>query len=658
MFLGAGLVLSGCGDDDTTTTPAPALPTPPAPVPTPEPPTPEPPPEPPTPEPEPEPEPTPFEVMFSVPDGAKSANPMIADKDDDEATAMAMVNSEMMVSVNMPAIVSATFVAGASPIGLIPGDNSPFTYVSWNTMQSMVVTTGATFAVQAVEIGANQVPIPIGDATFWTCGPFECMMGMDAPKLSIANSAMCTAWDPMVDIQVGKIDNDVIPGDDDAADGVDTNDGIDLGIVTSSSIAMKVKHVFSGVGNGGVNTSLTTNAAKGNNKTLAMKAVPNTGAVIVDDADAVPAVDACDNMYGMGRDAIFEPEGCFRLTGPGAGRTDDDPAKGPNYLKGYTLELSPVGAGVTWGRVDWDEDPFEDLTCGNRDPIMVEAEVEVCDVLFEEEVDYALDNDTTITFVYGSTEDNADRAVMWTFSPDLKRNATSMAATGKRFKTLWFDDDLDGKIKNKNDDRPAAEDVTPNQLHDLYNQNGGTDNTNIEAIWKSFTDSDGDLDEDYGDLTKVDFVSDDDNPRTADNETTVEVEACAAGVKWTATKATDIETGCAGTTSATPAPDGGVATHPDGMADNYAGENDDDFRKCSEADGGDDDDGSICDSTWSFSEDVAFADGTFGCTTKRTLSIECTWDADGGMAIGRNALPTSFASPDIKNFLSCKGSFE
>ena len=30
-------------------------------------------------------------------------------------------------------------------------------------MQSMVVTTGATFAIQSVEIGANQVPIPIGD---------------------------------------------------------------------------------------------------------------------------------------------------------------------------------------------------------------------------------------------------------------------------------------------------------------------------------------------------------------------------------------------------------------------------------------------------------------------------------------------------------------
>ena len=123
---------------------------------------------------------------------------------------MASVNSMMTVSVNMPAIVSATFVPGASPIGLIPGDNSPFAYVSWNAMQSMVVTTGVTFAVQAVEIGANQVPIPIGDATFVTCGPFECAMGTDAPEISIANSRSARPGIRRLRLQVGKVDNDVV----------------------------------------------------------------------------------------------------------------------------------------------------------------------------------------------------------------------------------------------------------------------------------------------------------------------------------------------------------------------------------------------------------------------------------------------------------------
>ena len=66
----------------------------------------------------------------------------------------------------------------------------------------------------------------------------------------------------------------------------------------------------------------------------------------------------------------------------------------------------------------------------------------------------------------------------------------------------------------------------------------------------------------------------------------------------------------------------------------------DDFYKCSEDDGGDDpDDGSddpntICDAEWVNDVTVTFADGTFGCSTTRDVTITCTWDADGGMAQG------------------------
>ena len=76
---------------------------------------------------------------------------------------------------------------------------------------------------------------------------------------------MCTDWDPSAwMIQVGKVDNDVIAPDtgEDATDGVNTNDGIDLGIVTSSSLKMNVKHVMSGV-SGGTNSETTVEAAKG-----------------------------------------------------------------------------------------------------------------------------------------------------------------------------------------------------------------------------------------------------------------------------------------------------------------------------------------------------------------------------------------------------------
>ena len=83
-----------------------------------------------------------------------------------------------------------------------------------------------------------------------------------------------------------------------------------------------------------------------------------------------------------------------------------------------------------------------------------------------------------------------------------------------------------------------------------------------------------------------------------------------------------------------------------------------DFYECSEDDGGDDDDGSICDATWVRDAEVLFADGTFGCTTTRMVTITCEWDADGGMAQGRNALPDSFigagATSNKSNFLKCE----
>ena len=34
---------------------------------------------------------------------------------------------------------------------------------------------------------------------------------------------------------------------------------------------------------------------------------------------------------------------------------------------------------------------------------------------------------------------------------------------------------------------------------------------------------------------------------------------------------------------------------------------------------------------WSDDFEVLFADGTFGCTTKRMVTISCEWDADGEM---------------------------
>ena len=166
-----------------------------------------------------------------------------------------------------------------------------------------------------------------------------------------------------------------------------------------------------------------------------------------------------------------------------------------------------------------------------------------------------------------------------------------------------------------------------------------------------------------GDLGKIDMISDLDNARTADNETTIVLEACASGVDWVATNAAGIDTGCEGAEATERT--GRTALNPDGKADNYptglAGA--DDFRGCSEDDGGDDADGSECDATWENDIEILFADGTFGCSTTRAITVTCEWDADGGMTQGRNALPNaadldSAAANDDdnnrSNFLKCE----
>ena len=665
------------------------------------------------PPPVPEPTPDPLMVTFSLSDDADSPHFMVADNDDDEASAMASVNTEIMVESNSTAVITPKFVDGATGVSVdAMAGNMPFTYVSWNMMQSAVLSDGATFMVQRTTVGANQEMEPTGGVMYITCGPFECMEGEDAPELSIANSALCTAWDPSVEIQVGKVDNDVIQADDItdttpdtgsvATDGVNGNDGIDLGIVTSSSLAMTVKHIFSGV-SGGTNTSKTVEAAKGSDKTLAMEAVASVH-VDQDDDDAdtvgIDETAVCDNDYDAGN-LTDKPKGCFRLRGPGAGGADA--SKGANYLAGWSIELSPMGADVMWGRVDWDDNPFEDLTCDAMDPIMVADHVDIC-AMFEDEVDLATGKGWKPTVVFqsevaGDTPDdgNDDRVVMW--------KATASAGTGdSMFKTVWFDDNLNGKIKKDGSPdraRPgqgADGTVAADAMHDLYNQNAR--DGNINAIWEYLTDSNMDLT--AGDLGKVDLVSTKDDRSTVDDERTILVESCPSGTSWaprdgysadgtgTTRTATALDgTGCktaaqrTGRLAGSPRTQSTTATaaHPDGNADNYeattftsfseatttaanTGNNrtvtaaDKDFFKCSEDDGGDDDNNSLCDTEWVHDVEVLFADGVFNCSTTRMVTVTCTWDADGGMAQGRNALPSEFtaggASDNKDFFLKCE----
>ena len=614
-----------------------------------------------TPPPPPPPMPDPVMVTFSLSEDAKNSDHfLIADDDDDEDTAMAWVNPEIMVESNHDAIITPMFIDGANGVNVSAGSNMPFTYVgaedNWELSQSDVVHgDGATFMIQRATIGANQEMEPTGDVAYVTCGPFECVDGMDKPEPSIENSTMCTMWDPDVDITAGKVDNDVLDANVTDGDPVarwDGNDGVDIGITTSSSLDMKVKHVFSGVARG-TNSETTVDASDGSDKTLAMKAVANViliGGADTDDTDTEwdDTLAACDNPYTAEdvSSKVDRPGGsnCFRLLGPGAGRDDNDASKGADYLSGWSIELSPVGADVGWGSVDWEDDPFEDLTCGDHDPIMVSDHVDVCE-MFEAEVDGATGKGWDPEVVF----DTNNRVVMW--------RAGATAATGheKMFKTIWFDDNLNGEIledtTGRGARRPDPDGTGPGTaagaqatIHDLYDYHESDDN--INKIWEFLTDDDGDLVDSAGDLGKVDMVSDSDDFMTEDDETTVAVEACADGTDYV--KGSSAATsGCGSEGGARPsdANGDGFATHPDGNADNYVDTapavNFADFRGCSEDDGGDDADGSQCDAEWENEVEILFADGTFGCSTTRTVTISCSWNADGGMAVGRNALPNA-----------------
>ena len=659
----------------------------------------------PVPEPVPEPvAPDPVMVTFSLSDDADDGHFLIADPDDnDEETAMASVNTEIMVESNATAVITPMFVDGASGVGVdASADNMPFTYVDWGLHQSMVLDGGATFMVQRTVVGANQEMTPSGDVAYVTCGPFTCADGMDAPALTLEGSAVCTAWEEKftIELQVGKVENDVVDRSDlldddtlaedgiEAVDGADdtANDGIDLGWVTSANAKTTIKHVFDGVANG-TNGSVSTEAAKGSDKALTMKNF--TGAILADtDATMDGNQDPCrvDDDYDMDRGGHFKPDGCFRFIGPGPGKNSSD------YLSGYTLDISPADIGVAWGNVVWDDDPFEGLECESMS-VTVSDHVDVCD-MFEAEVSYATGDGWSPSVVFSA----ANTVMRWEAS-------TKPDGGTSNFTTVWFDDNLNGDIKDDKGDRHPD---GGNALNDLYNQND--DEANIKLIWESLLDKDTDLIADAGDLGKVDMLGSKDIRKTADDERTITLESCPSGTSYAprdgydTNNTTRLATALDDTPCKTTAQKGtleGVqrtpsatanATNPDGNADNYETTtytsfaevstttanttnnrtvvtNADDFYTCSEDDGGNDegpDGDSSCDARdWENDVTIKFTDGTFGCEAEQMVTVSCTWDADGGMAQGRNALPiqaVNFADTDgqgisnLANFLKCTAS--
>ena len=414
----------------------------------------------PVPEPEPvAPAPDPVMVAFTAPEGKF---PMVPDDGRSEATAMASVNTKMMVMSNTTAVITPMFVDDAAGVSVMAADdNMPFAYVDWSLLQSAVVTDGATFMVQRTTMGANQEMEPTGDVAYVTCGPFACTEGMDPPEI-LEDSAVCAAWDPDLTLQVGLIDNDVFRGADTPEETTAVgNDGIDLGWLTTSTASMDVKHVFSGVAKGqnfsvsgpgaGTGTDLPLKMDRSTNQTA--DTIDNQlykGAIAINqndtedtDADSVSACVAITDETGAYTytgtiGANHRPDNCFRLSAV------HDSA---NYLSGYSVEVSAKDSEVAWGDVAWKEDPFDGLECESTTFVAAD-QVDICE-MFEAEVDQAMDAAKGWGGRFGTVNHEIVAGKV-----DLWKVALNGAAPD-RFKTLWFDDDLDGKIRTSSSDTTA-----------------------------------------------------------------------------------------------------------------------------------------------------------------------------------------------------------
>ncbi len=576
----------------------------------------------------------------------------------DEKKAMASVNGKMMVKSSHDAILVPLWLDPApNGVGVTGGmDNMPFANVDWKAMQSEVVGMGVTFKATRVSIGvgggAGQETVPESEVMHITCGPFHCsdasMEKPMAPEITIDDSAVCAAWDPDLELQVGRIDNDFTgvvgrTGPFDVALYND-DDGVDIGWVSSSHVAMSVKHKFAGIENGRIYSVSGTDASKGSNKPLAMEKkdnadwgpgfrfmkAPGGDAVL---KKAAKLDELCEGTgYQAASGGVHKPDGCFRIA-MGGTKEEGGQFKLANYLSGYSVEVSAKDSSVSWGKVKWKEDPFKDLKCA---PMTFAAsdQVDICE-LFEAEVDQALAKGWGDVVLKTDKTSGTDTSASGTTNGGVKlRNweVKAKSATPARFKRLFFDDNLNGKISST-DTGPHYWDTSPANetgLSDLYHWEG--DNIGDTAklairgdvgltndafftdlrdfIWMTLMDPDGDPT--MGDFGKVDLYGKDSDASASGNDKKL----------------------------------------PDGKADNYPSP--DDAEMCTNDDNDADDE--ICDAKWEMDYEVKFGIGTFaGCEATRTVTISCEWDAQGLLPANPDDTPNgNLAETDnLANFAKC-----
>ncbi len=498
---------------------------------------------------------------FEIGEDAESMYPMVPDDGDDEMTAMAMVNREMMVEVNMPAILTAAFVEGAANVVLLPGENMPFAHLDWSAPQALVVSNGATFLVTPVQIGANQIPIPVGDPVPVTCGPFACAEdSMTGPEVTIEDSMACTMWEPTLELQVGLIDNS-LSSHEGAAYVQDSNaattgdqsirevavfDGLDLGWTYTSNLDFDVTHDLAVV-------NKTTKGVKKKSSATPMS-VSSIGAITLGrpdaggdataaqqqtyyalsaspEDDAVPDpntnndaldVGSCQPVSTTGataganlwayndniRSRISKPDNCFRIT--------VDHGLERNYLDPYTVTMAPKGADVSWGEIAWEA--WEELTCPDMTFSAME-QVDVC-AMFEDEVS-RLPDPTAVAVATTEAEVTAASNITEETLAGFNLNFKDAGANRHRFTAMWYArKKADGKDEMPPPNLYAAveDDANTADVNEAHTANrvSGYNAT----VWVPTLDDDNDPI--YGDLGKVtiDGLDKPDNFATTDDSYT------------------------------------------------------------------------------------------------------------------------------------------
>ena len=654
--------------------------------------------------------PMPFVVSMMPPESAAdracSGQPFCPDSQTDPKKAMAGVNKLMMVTSSHDAQVSPMWIDDSGAASVDMGDSTPFAHVSWNAMQSAVANDGVTFMFQRVTTGAGQEPMAMGDMMYITCGPFECTEAADeipaAPKITIANSAACTAFEADLTLNVGLGYNGGHQGGTAASSAVpgqqtELKRGIDAGWTYTSSTTATVMHEFRGLADtsGGSGNLMVTgsNLSKTStpmplNMRRAAKGVNRFGGTGADDAATTgggPIWNGEADCFGLAAPTGTNetnlgysyanisgtagqagtpqrPVQCFRIVT--AGRPTVTPhAVRQNFLSGYRVHVTP-NASVAWAgsSVNWpkDEDPFDGLDCEGVSFDAVD-DTDVCGSFQEEARRYwgrgvGAGNKFDFEFNYIVTNSNG--------TVDLATTATAVG---------------NGKVLRKIDITPRKAPPTnrstglkvvgnlyrptTSRWSSLWLRYTGTSTATTEG--RDGTVADADLYRaEYGDGAFLGQY-----PSTGDLDTRQDGVGGGTGsmIDWRPVVSVELIDSDGDPVVNKKATDFGkvdfhTAAPNRGKADNFASTNSD-AHACSSADNGsvtDEDGGNgACDAEVEFEESFTLTlyQDTNECMETIDVSFTCTWDADGdddrtGDAAGGTA--STFGTANIGRFVTCK----